>query len=665
MLLGLFAWLVPVVGPTLGAAVVAGVLGGDRPPRGLDYAGGYAVGTVVVLVATGVGVAVGPVSLPAALIATVTLVTTGSLAVVYRIDAPRGEWGRTLRSRLLLGVPWGTLVAVGGVLSVYLFVQGGITSWYDPVTLPFRSWSLLYPLGLVTAPFAHNSAGHIVGNLVGTVVLGSLAEYAWGHFPRERGTSAFGSLGSNPYVRALLVFPAVVVVVGLLTSLFALGPVIGFSGVVFAFAGFAVTRYPLGTVVGLAGSSALQLAYNALQQPVLTAQASPSPPSAPWWAQVAIQAHALGLLLGVVLGWFVFARRKRRPSALRLWTGVLLLAVERSLWAVYWFRGSETFVLFRGPGIVLVVALALLVAAALTASDRPLLDRLGRDQTSGPAPTPAVEADGGRDHDRDATDDSGATDPPRPVPGATADDQAEEGSWLTEGELRLTGRTVAVAFLLVGLGLLAGPGVGSKVFTVADAAAPGNESGQVTVRDYTVGYAEDVTNERVAIVDVELFNETTAVETSGVIVTSPRRGIWQQVVSTGRLAFDGTVTVDLGGVGWRESVTAVRRGWSADGGGTAYKVWLEPEAGDRRLSFRSETATAADTVAGRNVTVSPGVDGFFLIVERDGEPLSTAPMPAANESVTAGGLTLTNEAGTVYAAVNDTRVKMFSEETYE
>ena len=650
MTLGLFAWLVPAFGPVAAAAVVA-ALAGRAGPRSLGFDGGYAVGAVLVLVASGGAWALGVVDAGAALVAALSLAVTGSLALVRRLDAPDGRWGRRLRSRLVMGVPWGTLVTVGGVLSVYLFVQGGAAAWADPVTLPFRAWSLLYPLGLLTAPFSHDGPGHLVGNLAGTLVLGSLAEYAWGHFPRERGASSFGSPWTNPLVRAFLVVPAAAVAVGLVTSLFSLGPVIGFSGVVFALVGFALVRYPIGTVVAVVTVGAVRLVYFALRRPVVVSEATPSPPSAPWWAGVAIQAHALGLLVGVALGLLVFARRDDGPSALRLWAGALLLGVEQSLWAVYWFRGNETYVLYRGPGIVLVVLLALLVATALTAPDRPLrgLELRGRRRDGDAAPTGAVEADGGRETETD----------PRASP------DAGEGGSDAGGGPKLTWRTVAVVVLLVGLGLTAGPGVGSKALAVADDAAPGDGSRQVAVGDYTVGYAENVRNRRVALVDVEAFDETTAVRTSGVIVSSPDRQIWQQTVSTRRLAFDGEVDVTVGGPGWRRTVTAVRRGWSADGGGTAYIVWLDPEDGERRLAFRSDPATAADRIAGRNVSVAPGEDGFFVTVEGPNGSVDTAPVPGVNESVTAGGLTLTNRENDVYASVDDTRVRVLSKEEYE
>mgnify|MGYP000336129545 FL=1 len=136
-----------------------------------------------------------------------------ALLSILALDRPRGRWGARLRSRFLVGVPWGTLVSVGGVLAVYLFVQGGWSHWHAPVTIPFRAWSYFYPLGMMTAAFSHSGSGHLIGNLVGTLVLAPIAEYAWGHFPRERGVQTFTSPLTNPYVRAFVVFPAGVVAV--------------------------------------------------------------------------------------------------------------------------------------------------------------------------------------------------------------------------------------------------------------------------------------------------------------------------------------------------------------------------------------------------------------------------------------------------------------------
>ena len=545
-----------------------------------------------------------------------------SLAMVFFLDRP-STLGARLRRRFVLGVPWGTLVTVVLVLTVYLVLQGGYDHWYSPVTIPFRAWSYFYPLGMASAAFSHGGAGHLVGNLVGTLTLAPLAEYAWGHFPRERGSHSFGSLRTNPYVRAFLVFPVAVVVVGLLTSVFAIGPIIGFSGVVFAFAGVALVNYPLGTVVALAAGGALRLVYNTLLTPVLTASGRPGYIT-PWWADIAIQGHALGLLIGVLVGVVVVRSRSRgdRPSAGRLWLGTVLFAVEQSLWAVYWFRGGETYVLYRAAGVVLVVALALVVVFAVVARDDPLFtwELLGDSE--------AQRASGSRKK----SGDSGVV-----------------RNW-----------QIAAVVLLLSTAAIAGPAVPTNLFTAESGDLPGDE---LTVRDYEVTYAEDVENGLVAVVDVEAFGETTAVNTSGVIVRSEERGIWTTTVTKGRLAFDGQVAVRLGGVGWRETVYAQRDGWNVLGNGTAYRVALgDNESG--RVVYTSDPVTAAPTLAERNVTVVPTENRYLLRVDHGNESLS-AQMPAKNESVTLDGLTFTRNDSRVFVSYDGTRLQLLAKETYE
>jgi len=532
-----------------------------------------------------------------------------ALVVVVALDRPRGRWGRRLRSRFVLGLPWGTLVSATFVLTVYLVVQGGWEHWYSPVTIPFRAWSYFYPLGMATAAFAHSGAGHLIGNLVGTLVLAPIAEYAWGHYPRKRGVQTFTSPLTNPYVRGFVVFPAAVVVVGLFTALFALGPVIGFSGVVFAFAGFALVRYPLSTVVAVTAGNALRTLYSSLQRPTVSASAGPSY-SSPWWADIAIQGHAIGLLVGFLLGaWLIRIRSDDRPSAARVAVGVALFGIAQSLWAVYWYRGGETYVLYRAAGLALVVSLATLVAATVAASDRPLV------------PTP---------DDPDAV---------RAVP-----------RW-----------RIGAVVLLLCTAALTGPAVPVNLTTTASGDLPG-ESDPIEVRGYEVTYAEDVPNGMVSVVDVEAFGETTQVNTSGVIVRNRERGIWMTAVSKGRLDFDGEQTVLLGGVGWRETVRVERRGWNAIGGGTTYKVNLV--YGDRNeTAFASPPVQADPVVAGRNVSVEPASRGFRLNVSL-GNRSAVGPIPAVNETASIGGLEFANVDGRVYAINGATRVRVARVETY-
>ncbi len=535
------------------------------------------------------------VAVPAALVA--------SAVAVWLLDRPRGGWGRRLRSRLLLGVPWGTLVTGVLVLAVYLFVQRGYWHWHDPLVVPFSSWSYLYPLGVVVAPFAHAGVGHLTGNLLGTLALAPLAEYAWSHFPTERGSSSFGSWRTNPVVRAFVLFPVGVVAVGLATSLFSWGPVVGFSGVVFAFAGFALVRFPLATVVALAARGLVSTTYYALQNPVVVGQASPSY-GPPWWFGIAVQGHLLGLLLGVVVGVVVLARRERRPSALRLWTGTVLLGSSLTLWAVWWYRGPETYVLYRGLGVALVLALGTLVALAARASDRPVV-----------------------------------------------------------GDAGLTRRRAALMLVGVPLLTMAMVAVPLNLTTVAAGDLPGES---VEVEGYQVTYAEDVPNRKIPAFDVSVFGESTNVTTSGVIVVNEDRHVWTREASTGALAFDGERSVRVGGLGWSETVTAHREGWSARGGPTAYQVWLRADGGDWQHVFASDPATAEPTLRGRNVSVAPENGSFLLAVSRGNDTLDRVPMPAENETALVGGIRFDHtDDGALVARFNETRVQVAHRETYE
>jgi hypothetical protein len=311
----------------------------------------------------------------------------------------------------------------------------------------------------------------------------------------------------------------------------------------------------------------------------------------------------LGLLIGVLIGVAIVRAGPRadRPSARRIWLGTLLFGAEQSLWAVYWYRGGETYVLYRAAGLALVVLLAALVAGAVAASDRsvPSLGSIPRWQVGGIA-------------------------------------------------------------LLLCTAAIAGPAVPVNLTTPADGSL---STDAVEVRGYEVTYAEGVPNGMVSAIDVEGFGETTQVNTSGVIVRNRDRGIWVTVISKGRLAFDGAALVRVGGVGWRETVRVERTGGSLVGGGAAYRVDLGHD--DRRTTaFTSPPARAAPVIDGRDLAIEPTPDGFRLNVTA-GNRSSVAPLPGTNESRTVGGLTLVNEEGRLVATAGDTRVRVATRETYE
>ncbi|WP_276301057.1 rhomboid family intramembrane serine protease [Halorussus lipolyticus] len=525
-----------------------------------------------------------------------------SLALARRLDGPSGRWGQRLRSRFLLGVPWGTLVSALGVLAVYLFVQQGWSHWRSPVTLPFSSWSYLYPVGWLFAPFSHSGPGHLLGNLTTTLAVAPLAEYFFSHYPTKRGENPFFSRTSNPWIRAFVLFPAGVALVGLATSLFSWGPIIGFSGVVFAFVGFALVRYPLMTVVAVSAQGAIRTAYRALRNPTITGSASPSFGD-PWWFGIAVQGHVLGLLLGILLGVTVLYRRRERVGALRIWTGAVLLGMSMSLWALWWYRGESTYVLYRGAGVVFVVGLAALTTVAATADRRPIFGDVSHQQ-------------------------------------------------------------VGLLALLLPLAVMVGVAVPVNLTAVGDAGVPG-DGPAIEADGYNVTYAEGVQNQKVSAIDVSLFGETTNVTTSGVIVVNDDREIWATTVSKGRLAFTGRVRVRVGGVGWSEVVTVQRRGWSAVGGGTAYQVRLRgPDDGNWTTTFSSDPAIAEARLANRSVAVVPESDRFALHVLRNNSTVADAPIPARGEAVTLSGIRFEREGRKVFAAFEGTRVRVAVRETY-
>jgi len=552
-------------------------------------------------------------------LALVCVLAIGALVVIHRTDRPSGSWGRRLRSRFVLGVPWGTLVSIAFVIGVYLFVQGGLQNPNRPVVLPFRAWSYFYPEGVLWSGFAHSSRSHITGNLLSTLVAGTLAEYAYGHYPRKRGGSTFGSLRTNPYGRAFVIVPGAILTFGLVSSLFALGPVIGFSGVVFALWGFALVHYPIGTIAALTGSTLVSVVYSTVRNPIVFAEASASY-GAPSWANIAVQGHALGLIAGILAAvWLV--RRRRADDGARIHTtaivvfgAVLLFGASRRLWAVYWYLGNDQYELYRAIGLALLVLLALVVALAVAGREDPF-------RPSAAVPDPET---------------------------------------LRETIASATPAAVGLVLLVAALAVVAGPGVLPNLVTVDEGDAPGDP---IEVDGYQVTYAEDVEDRMVSVIDVEAFGRSTSVRTSGVIVSNPDRQIWTTAVSRGNLAFWGHRNVDVGGTGWRETVQIQRSGWVAVGSGATYRVDGVHD-GTRSTLFISDPVEAEPRLDGRNVTVAAVAGGFELRVEHDGG-VETAAIPGPDESVTLQDVAFVREDRSIYAERGDSRVRVANQERYE
>jgi len=518
----------------------------------------------------------------------------GSLVAARRFSPDEPRWGNLLRRRFVLGVPWGSVLTVLGVVSVYWILQGGWADPQRPLSIPYYSWSYFYPLGMVVSSFAHRSLGHVTGNMIGTVAFAPIVEYAWGHYPRGRGSESFASLRTNPYARILAV-PVGAALVGLFTSVFSLGPVIGFSGVVFAFAGFAFVTRPLMAIAALVASDTLRLFWRAIRNPQITARAGPGF-SSPWFADVAIQGHAMGLLAGVVLGVYVLDRRESTPNPLYLWLAAVLYAVDQTLWAVYLPTGSSEYILFRAVGLGLVFVLAAMIVAAVATSDRPL------------------------------------------VPG-----------------IDLSRRETAVGAVVVLLLAVSVVAVPFNLTTVEGPVSPGTET--IDIRDYTVTYVENEPNRFATVVDTSVFGEISDLRSSGVVVYSERRNVWYEAIPKGRLKSAGRSSVQIGGIGWSERVFAFREGWSAVGNGSTYRVSLQ-HGGDRRVAYTATPVRAEPILSGRNVSIAPVDGGFGLRVAEGNTTLGLAPIPDPGNETAVGGLTINRTGRDLYAIDNDTRVRI-------
>jgi membrane associated rhomboid family serine protease len=533
--------------------------------------------------------------------ARVGLLLAAGLAALLVGSLTGEEWNPVLsaRRRLLFGLPIGTLLTVGLVGSFFLFVQG----WWSHgsvLSLPFTSWSLRYPLGMVTAPIAHQSQGHLLGNLVGFVVFGTIGEYAVSHYPTERGVAAFSSARTNPYLRAMAV-PVLALGIAVLTSAFAWGPIIGFSGVVYAAVGFALLQYPLLTVAGLLARELLNTVVLAIRDPIITAAAGSSYGS-PWWAEIAVQTHLLGLLLGVALG--VALRRGRsgtnRHSPIRLFVATLLVAGSLTLWALWWYDGPSSYRLFRGPGVVLVIAVAATVTLADGLRESPVRELSTHQAAVGLVVLPVL------------------------VMGAVA--------------------------LPINAGL--GP---------ADGATGGPT---VDVEGYEIGYGESVPDPRFEPLNRSGLPTPDPPTASGVIVANEARHIWTTAISAGRLENAGRGRVIVGGLGWRETVTVDRRGWRAAGGESTFVVTATVSGQSRTPLFESGPATANTIVDGHRLSIAPRNGSFVLrAVAANGTAAPFLPasiqVPETNQTVGLGTLTVSNEDSVLWVEAGSTRVPVF------
>lgn len=515
-----------------------------------------------------------------------------SYVVVFRIgdgDSPTAR----LRERFVLGVPWGTLVVCLGLYAIFHVLQGAGEPG-GPNVVGFRSWSLWYPQSLLVSAFAHASNGHLTGNLLGTVAFAPIVEYAWGHFPTGRGQQTFSSWRTNPFARIGL-FVVGTVVAGLLGALLVPGAVIGFSGVVFAYAGFAIISRPLYAAVAMLGLDVLDLVYDALTSPLSIAEGRTRFVS-PWWADTALQGHLFGMVVGVLLAVLLFRYRNRSPKVRYIWFAAAVFAASRSMWAIFWYLGASEYLLFRGVGAASVLVLASIVTLAALSSDLSVFPK----------------------------------------------------------RVGVPVRSVALSVLVGLVVLVALVGVPYNLVGVT----PGEEvDGGINVDGYTVTYAENVENEYAAI-DIPVVGELLSVEMSGVIVTSDRRNVWAMDTPKPKLAFEGNSVVVVGDTTWRELVIIDHTQWQTRGGNTTYKVagqhWGEMD--NPRLLYEAESAQVEPTINGTRVSIVPADDFYDVVVSRHNETLGRAKIPPHNQTVSIANITFEREKSTLIATHERTEI---------
>jgi len=410
-------------------------------------------------------------------------------------------------------------------------------------------------------------------------------EYVWRHRPPA------DARVQSPYARVGL-FVLGTVAVGVAGALFVPGAIIGFSGVVFAFAGFALVVRPLVTVFALLAVRAVRLLYGALTDPVVIAEARPRFVS-PSWADTALQGHLFGVLVGVLLAVFLLRLRGRHPDIRHVFFAALVFGVVRSLYAIYWFLGADGFVLFQAAGAAGILLFATLVALATLPPDRRL----------GVGPPPA---------------------------------------------------TVAVALLFLGVVVLAVSGLAYSLVLVSSGEAVDDG---VEVRDYSVAYVDGAQDRYVGALELPGVGSPLSATRSGVVVASDRRNAWGIAVSAGELAFDGQATVAVGDAAWRETVFVDRRQWSFVDGNTTFRVRGFHD-GQQQLLHTASPAVGNPRIDGVNVSIAATAAGFDLRLRRNGSTLFEGPVPARNETVTAGALRFERIEDSLFARHDDTELRL-------
>ncbi|MEF8813566.1 MAG: rhomboid family intramembrane serine protease [Halovenus sp.] len=517
-----------------------------------------------------------------------------SLVIVYRVAGDR-SLPTPLRRRFVRGVPWGTAIVVVSLWLVFQFLQGGAAD-DGPVFISFRSWSVWYPQGILLSSFTHSGESHLLGNLFGTLAFAPIVEYAWGHYAREDERGVFPGWTGRPAVRIGL-FVAVTFLAGVCSALFVPVAAVGFSAVVFAFAGAAVVLRPLVAVGAIVGIRVVRLVWEALLNPVVTFRSQPVF-SSPSFVDVSIQGHLFGVLVGFLLAVFLLQYRDSSPDIRAVFFAAVVFLVTRSMDAIYWELGNGRFMLFRALGTAGVLLLASLIALSITRRNPPVIPRLD-----------------------------------------------------------LSVRRSALAAVLVALLILS---VAGLVFNLGSVTAGAEAENGLEIRDYTVTYAENVPNQYLAGAPKPLGLGPQGANVSGVIVVSEDRDAWEVVASARRLAAEGRVQVVVGGVAWRQRLFVSRTAWVFIDGNVTYNVFAFGEGQEPVELFKAPPANTSTVVDNSTFSIEPteGFRNYTLAVERGGEQVGSALVPRVNETVDIAGFTFERKGDLLFLSQGNTSFQL-------
>lgn len=299
---------------------------------------------------------------PAVWVVVLVLAIAAVVLLLSRLGVSYRQYHARLSERWIHGVPWGSLIVVLGLLAVYLFVQRGWWHWHRPVVVGFTAAAMWDPAGWLFAGFSHVDPGHLRNNLTSTLVFAPIVEWIWGHYPRRPSSRPWLD---RPGIRAVIVFPGGVALLGIVAALSSWGPVIGFSVAVYALVGVVLVHYPLFAVVGLVARTAVRLAWRTVTDPVQVSRTSVQVVEPSWYGS-AVQGHLVGLLIGVLVGlWLYRVTAERRPDPARLFAGTVFVGTYLSVWAIWWILGPDRFVLFRALGVILVLGVAAVLVLAV------------------------------------------------------------------------------------------------------------------------------------------------------------------------------------------------------------------------------------------------------------------------------------------------------------